>query len=314
MKKTVVYLLMFILLMSLLTGCEGNADVSDDSNEQQMGVDGQGDDEYEINDDYEEDVYEVDVSYPDSSAYDEILIEEDGYYLCTKIQAGFSDGGTLLGIYDGNQGKWTVDFVDVPGGSENKNNIRYKGSGVFMFLDDASSKTVFISSDKGSYFSINLYLEELRTTVGEGDRFRGKYLPFYSGTNMKDYGPSNEIYVLDTMGNLTCTGMKDMKEFRSSFFYSTGGFFGTNENGFAVGVDNDENPTFYLLYSFDSKKVIKLNEEYSSKVTWDSEFWFEPTSVIIQDMVGADGQLYYMALDYSGNIIKEPTLMETIKP
>ena len=136
---------------------------------------------------------------PPEAEYDEIISHDDRYYLCKKQESGFEKNVTLYGIYDVEEEKWTVDFIDL---GEFSGEFLNKGDGVFTTYRSSyyGTDTYFISSDYGSVFEMEL--EQVGYSHEEVFFNEGKAFVLVDSNSRSAKEPDSYMHRVSTLGEL----------------------------------------------------------------------------------------------------------------
>ena len=255
------------------------------------------------------------VSGPPESDYTEIVLQDDQYYLCKKIQSGFTDNSEYYGIYDAQNNTWALQYAgyetyDIPSmifNSHGNGMFSYKYSsyyGTMMFLSaelESSFQTEKIYNYESVKFidgrAIALIHEEPSQTYVDGM-----------------IAPTSRLVWIDTYGNISSvsipgfdsddllywsesvlTGYSDQDEIYANSFYN---------------YNTGERLHYVFIYHYeDGSCTLISDQDYIGDSPSSSNITVEGDIIRIDQLEGDDGELYYAEFDRDGNVVTPATLM-----
>lgn len=98
-------------------------------------------------------------SLPPESEYDELVLRDEQYCLCKKVDSGFDSNSEYYGVYDTVNQKWSIDYMELYTDDMSYFDFLSHGSGVFSYTYSSYYGTVvFLSAELGDTFKISEYV------------------------------------------------------------------------------------------------------------------------------------------------------------
>lgn len=275
---------------------------------------------YYGSDDMESDGSIEDFYYPPADDYDELLINDERYFLCKKYVSGFDEDSVYYGIYDGETGEWTFEFTDLDAGDRDSSQFYNHGDGVFCFTylsEMGNTKICFLSSDLGNYFTCNADTEQEEINFVNGKAF----LLLHQDTAIENGRgtPNNKLYFLTTYGEIEEISIQGFEEDPNYYWNSVGLSDNDDTQIYARSFENyasGDRITYIYVYFYETNEYLIIDyPNYTEKLV--TNFGTNPDNssvhlnndvLRIDGLKGVDGNRYYAEFDKAGNLVTKATL------
>ena len=260
---------------------------------------------------------------PPKDEYTEIILHDDRYFLCKKVQSGFSENGVYYGIYDTLNSVWALEYAQYDTHDIDSIEFNYHGNGVFSYKYSWYYGTmVFLSADLGySFETEKVYnIETVRFIDGRAiallhdepsqTYINGMIAPDIRLVWIDTYGSISDVNVPGFVSDdllywyeSVLTGESDLEKIYANCFYN----YNTGKKQYYIFIYNFEDGTTTLI----------RDQEYSSRLqiyvgdsSSNSDITIHGDIIRIDKLEGDDGELYYAEFDKDGNLVTPATLMK----
>ena len=259
---------------------------------------------------------------PPEDEYTEIILHDDRYFLCKKVQSGFSENGEYYGIYDAINCIWALEYSQYDTHDLNTLNFINHGCGVFSYKYSSYYGTrMFLSADMGYVFKTDtIYNPE---TVKFYD---GRAIALLHDEPSQTYvngmiAPDIRLVWLDTYGTVSdvaipgfnsddliywyesvLTGESDQDKIYANCFYN----YNTGSCLYYIFVYHFEDGSTTLIG--DQEYVTRL-QKYLGDSPSNSNITIRNGIIRIDQLEGDDGKLYYAEFSKDGNLVTPATPM-----
>ena len=247
--------------------------------------------------------------------YDVILYEDSDYTIVAKKESGFDNVSIKIGVLNGDKTQWIHSmtsrhiFLEKDGwgrtsvyvnetessptyGQILHNEIRYVGEGMFV------SRAGMSSSNKHTYLTFYNVIDNMGFMIdaapitysyfGSTALGRNYRLRFEDGKAIV-VSANDGIVVVDTQGNSKSTKVgvafdKSLGKYSCGLFFCGDGFYNTS-GGRVINLSSYKKQIFEYYGCYDGPYF--ESEDGTAKIY----------------MIGADGEVYYMEVDYEGKFL-----------
>ena len=186
MKKTISFIIMFMICINMWACVGENQGLNSTTNKPANNV-------------TEAQKVEM-ISKPPKEEYTEILLSDGRYFLCKKVQSGFSENSEQYGIYDGKKKVWSLKYAEYE--ADGSLEFYSHGDGVFSYRKSWYYGTVvFLSAQKGGTFKTKKHVYNQDSIYFD----EGKALVLMARDNGFENGlltPDNQLWRMDVYGNM----------------------------------------------------------------------------------------------------------------
>ena len=260
---------------------------------------------------------------PPAGEYTEIVLHDDRYYLCRKVESGFSENGEYYGIYDAVNYKWALEYAQYNTHDIDTLNFINHGCGVFSYKYSSYYGTrMFLSSELGDCFETEMIYNPGTVKFIDG---RAIALLHDEPSNTYVNGmivPDIRLVWIDTYGSIYDVEIPDFVS-NDMLYWSesvlTGDF---HQNQIYANSFYNYNTGSRLYYVFiyhyeDGSTTLISDQEYTTRLTEyigdsssNSNITINGNIIRIDNLEGDDGNLYYAEFDREGNLVTSATLMD----
>lgn len=259
--------------------------------------------------------------FPPEDDYTEIILRDERYCLCKKIESGFTENGEYYGIYDSLTGSWPLEYAEYDTYDMNYLEFYSHGNGVFSYkYSSYYGSMMFLSADLGGSFKTDKVYNYQNVKFIDGKAL----MTFYIGSQGYVDGriaSDTELAWVDTMGRISTVsvpGFSDDDMFYWSESYLTGWnasdqIFGQSFYNYNTG---ERLHYVYVYFYEDGTTTIIKDQDYTTRlreyigdVSGSSDITLEGDLIRITNLEGDDGELYYAEFDRDGNVVTEATPM-----
>lgn len=293
-------LISLVIMCLMLSGCE-NEKGSLETQESGISKD-ELTDVYPSADEYDD--------YPSADEYDEIVLEDERYCLCKKVDIDFDSNKEKYGIYDKQEKSWAMEYRELSLDDMSYFDFCSHGEGVFSYKYSSYYGTVvFLSAEKGGTFSSkNIYNRE-GMYFDDGMAF----ILCSKKTKIEDgrITPDSELFLMDTSGNLKNVLIPgfdtDTWLYWSPFLLSKD----SAKYSYARAFFTKDDQHYVYIYFYDTNESLIIDDQrYTTKLNYsDAYVNVLGDSIYIGNMRGNDGKKYFAIFDREGNVTQEPSLM-----
>ena len=264
-----------------------------------------------------------DYKLPPEGEYDEIVLEDDRYYLCKKTESGFDQNMECYGIYDGATGQWALEYRELPLDDISFYDFNAHGDGVFSYIYSSYyGKICFLSAELGDLFKTDKVNGREKVSFQDGKALivlsQDRRYVKINGESM--LSPDRRLCWLNTQGQ-----MEDvvLPEFGTDgmLYWSDSYIVGPSETAiYARKFDNYntgecKSYIYFYFYDDDTYTIIE-DQNYSTRVPEYlgdeddcSNVELYGDVIYIDNLQGEDGEKYYAEFDRKGNVVTKATLM-----
>lgn len=260
---------------------------------------------------------------PPISEYDEIILNDERYYLCKKVISGFDQNAVCYGIYDAQLEGWAYDFLELPVGDNDHPDFYYHQEGVFSYSyinSSGNTNNCFLSADYGDYFTCDLETNPQQVRFLNGQAFALLYEK--SKNEGGQLTPGNKLYMMSKYGELQEIQIEGFEADQRYYWDEACIYNMHSDEIYARSFRNyisGEKRIYIMVYFYEDGSCLILDDQkYNERLILliGGKSHEENTNVSlygdlirIENLEGDDGNNYYVEYDRSGNLVTDATLM-----
>ena len=255
------------------------------------------------------------LSRPPEGEYSEILFEDGRYFLCKKVQSGFSENSEQYGIYDGKDKVWSLDYKEY---KAELPTITFDSHGEGMFSYQYSlyyGTRVFLSAELGGSFNVKKSIEQSSIHFDDGKALVlvGKDSKFVDGR----LTPNEELVWIDKFGNIEEVSVQgfdaSINLYWNVFLPSGNACQDIYVREFFTYINEQETHYIYVYFCDTNESIVINNQEYASRMNNSGvSASLHKDLLRLTSLPGDDGEKYYAEFDREGNLVTEATPMKEI--